>query len=122
MLSSGFYNGKLARSKEEPMLPPPVTHPSRENGIFSLFRTGMMKEAPKSTGAKAAVKEAAPKKVSAKAQRQVERKEGSHKKHQEDRPLFETARRLRQTKALIPSAACSLPPPAIEDEEGCGKG
>ena len=111
--SAGFYDVKIAPSKEEPTPPPPVVPPSRERGIFSLFKAGQKKEAPKPTSIKAAAKKAAPKKGSAKAQRQVEREIGGHEKHQEGRPTFETARRLRQTRAQIPLEANSAttPPP-----------
>ena len=111
--SAGFYDVKIAPSKEEPTPPPPVVPPSRERGIFSLFKAGQKKEAPKPTSIKAAAKKAAPKKGSAKAQRQVEREIGGHEKHQEGRPTFETARRLRRTRAQIPLEAHSAttPPP-----------
>ena len=39
--SAGFYDGKIAPSKEEPTPPLPVAHPSRESGIFSLCRAGL---------------------------------------------------------------------------------
>ena len=121
--SAGFYDGKIAPSKEEPTPPPPVAHPSRESGIFSLLRAGRKKEALKPTSIKATAKEAAPKKASAKDQRQVKREEGGHEKHQEGRPAFESARWVGRTRAPIPLAARSPPHrPAIEGEEGWGKG